>query len=150
MKDAMTQLQDEIEAINEQILKRYWAGESVASLADATGRANSTINKLVKIDKVRHPHRERTLQPKDPRIILDKRPLSTVHGIVGLHITRYMAENNLGPTQFGLMVNSSRIRVRSMEAGSHDLTVTELIKLAGVLDIPYAELAMGAISNADR
>lgn len=146
----MTQLQDQIETINEQLLERYWGGESVQALADSSGRSTSTINKLIKIDKTRNPKRERSLQPKDPRIIIDKRPLTTVHGIVGLHITRYMAENNLGPTQFGLLVDTSRVRVRSMEAGSHDLTVTDLVKLSSVMGIPYEELAMGVISNVDH
>lgn len=132
----------DVQAFNATLVEAYYEGDSVATLAHRSGRSKSTIDKLIKADRVANGHRERKPCRADPRILADKKSLSPHHGWVGITISRYRAEHDLTPTSFGMLISASRVVVRNMEVGSHDFTLCQLMRLSSVLGVPFEQLVI--------
>lgn len=134
---------DDIREFNEGLVDRYFNGESPAAIAEATGRSISTIQKLVAAEKHINPDRKRSKAARDPRALLEKRIISPRHSWIGLVIARYRAEHDMTPTQFGMLVPTTRMVVRNMEIGAHDFTIREVERLSEILGSPFEELISG-------
>ncbi len=131
---------EDIREYNKQLVDAYYDGESVDAIATRSGRSTSTIHKLISADKAANGPRDRKCKPVDPRSMIDKRVISPRHGWIGIQMSRYRAELGLTPSAFGMLINATRTRVRYMEIGSHDFTLTEIVKLVEVLNIPFEQL----------
>lgn len=127
-------------ATNDQIVNEYYDGGSPQTIATKYGRHVSTIWKLVKEERERNPSRQRKKISRGPRSISEKDTLSPLHVNVGLMIAKHRAVNDITASDFGSVINSSRIRVRNMEVGAHDFTLSELISLSEVLKVSLPEL----------
>lgn len=131
----------DVQAFNATLVDAYYEGDSITSIAVRSGRSVSTINKLIRADRIANGPRERKKTTRtDSRSLADKRSLSPHHGWVGITISRYRAEHNLTPTSFGMMIGTTRVVVRNMEIGAHDFTLCELARISKVLDVSFETL----------
>lgn len=137
---------DDVRIITQGYIDAYYEGESIASIAARIGKDPSTINKAIKRDREANGPRERLSKPHDPRLLANKKALSSRHAAIGLKISRYMATNDLKPTAFGMLVSASAIVVRNMELGAHDFTLSQLLRLAVVLDMSFEQLTVEGAS----
>lgn len=125
---------DEVQAFNVKLVDLFYEGHSVAELAKTYGRSVSTINKLVQLDKVQNGPRERQSKPRDPRVLIDKKSLSNRHAWIGSRLAAYRARHNLTPSAMGLKLSVSRVKVTEMEIGAYDFTLTDVDRIAKLLD----------------
>lgn len=146
----MTGSRDDIRALNAELVEAYYKGESVASIASRSGRDNSTISKLIRTDTLLNGPRPRTAKPADPRLMVDKKTLSKRHTWIGIQIARYRAEHDHTPTQFGMLINASRVVVRNMEVGAHDFTLCQIDRLSEVLKMDFQTLTTPALVSVTR
>lgn len=132
--------------INAQIVEDFYEGPlSVSELMDKYGRSESSVNKLLARYRLSYEAehgqpRARVGRPRDPRLMQEKKSLSLVHFVIGLAVTRYIEENKLTPTSFGMQISRSRVQVGNIMVGAHDLTLTEISRIADVLGIPMGQL----------
>jgi hypothetical protein len=134
---------EDVQALNQQMIEEFYAGESVTVLARKNGRDTTTVRRLIKADQLANGPRERTATPRDPRIMLDKRILSPRHGYIGAQLSAYRARHELTPTTMGLLIQSSRVKVRNMELGDHDFTILEIEAIARILGVTFESLVGG-------
>lgn len=139
--------------INAQIVEDFYEGPlSVAELMKKYGRSESSVNKLLaayrlSYEKEHGQARVRAGKPKDPRLMQEKKSLSLTHFVIGLAITRYIEENKLTPTSFGMQISRSRVQVGNIMVGAHDLTLTEIARISEVLGIPMERLMQHPTTN---
>lgn len=145
----MSTSREDAAAIRARIIREYYEGQSYGALADRYGYNLSTVAKFIARDKRDNGVRQRSCRPKDPRPYAVKRSLSQAHFQIGLAISLYRAEHNLNPTQFGMLLarengsgNKSRCKVRDMEIGAYDLTLTDIQRLSEILGIPFETLVI--------
>lgn len=134
---------DDVKAFNAKLVDLFYEGHSVADLAKTYGRSISTINKLVQLDKIENGPRERVQKPRDPRILLEKKSLSNRHAWIGSRLAAYRARKNLGPSGMGLELAVSRVKVTEMEIGAYDFTLTDVERIARLLDCTVESLLTG-------
>jgi hypothetical protein len=71
----------------------------------------------------------------------DKKPVSLTHAQIGHSINHFrLTVARLNATDFSIQANMSPWRLRAIEMGVVDPTLTELMKLSVLLKIPVAEL----------
>lgn len=134
--------------INARIVEDFYDEPlSVSALCVKYGRSESMVNKLLAKFKrdygIAHggAQRERSGKPVDPRLLGGKVSRSLRHFVIGMAVTRYINEHKLSPTAFGMQASTlSRVVVGDIMRGAHDLTITEIEKLAIVLGIPFDTL----------
>lgn len=142
-------IRSQTQEINGKIVEDFYEGPlSISALMKKYGRSESSVNKLLAADRLawKADHdtpRVRSGKPADPRLMEDKKSLTFRHMVIGLAISRYVNENQLTPTSFGMLIGvcgQSRVIVGNMMIGSHDLTLCEVDKLSIVLGIPFMDL----------
>lgn len=140
------QVRQKTNEINSQIIEDlYEEGLSIAALVAKYGKNESTIHKIRKeYDRnfaAEHGHpRERKKKPIDPRRLHDAKGLSFNHLFIGMHISRYRSEHQLGPTAFGMLMSRTGTKITKMERGLYDFTLLELQRLSEILDLPVSKL----------
>lgn len=150
----MSEIKESTAKRNSRIIDEYYGTETVPGLSMTQlsrdyGLDRSTIQKLVAIDQGRADFvRAERLKPKDNRVLVGKKPLSQVHSLIGMKIGRHMTEHGLLPTTFGEMIHASRVRVRNIQVGAYDLTLSEVMTISKALEIPYDELVTGQVKEA--
>jgi len=122
--------------VNDDLLRQYYDGVSVAEVAKKSGRSVSAIRLIIKSDKLLNgePDTPRS-RPKDNRCFDNKRPLSNHHAKIGLLIQNHRTSMELNCTEYGALISCSRYRVRDIELGSYDITLREIQNLERVLGI---------------
>ena len=105
-----------------------------ASIGPALGFSVETVRKFL--------HKERKTLGKaelhgshSSRAFSNKVPLSPRHVYIGAKLAQYRNRQPglMTATQLGLILNMSRLRIREMELGYHDFTLTECEKIAKLL-----------------
>ena len=136
-----TNVREETQAIWVKVVDLYFdEGHSINCLAKDFGYSASSVSKQIAAEKVKNPDRQRLKQPKDSRRHTEKKSLSQVHFQIGLAVSLYRSERQYNPTGFGNLVGMSRTKVRNIEIGCHDLTLTEIIVLARVMGMTFDDL----------
>lgn len=132
--------------LNSQIIEDYFEiPMSVTALQDKYGRHESTINKMIAKYKCMYlaetgEERQRKGKPFDPRRTGDLKSISLRHFYAGLHVTRYLRDNDLTATSFGHLISRSANKVGHIMAGTYPLTLEEVDKIATVLGIDFNSL----------
>ncbi|AKU43603.1 transcriptional regulator [Caulobacter phage Seuss] len=125
----------------DQMVDDYYNGGSPETVAAKYGRHVSTLWKAIREERIRNPDRTRTGgRQRGPKTMADKSTISPLHISVGLKIAKYRAVNEITVSDLGQAIDVSRVRIRTMEVGAHDFTLTELVNLSHVLKIPLEEL----------
>ena len=121
-------------------------GFSEPAVARKFKRAPDTVRRILRRYVHEHPDEPRVkdyLEKKekgklkkgmDPRRRELRRPISTVHGAIGVRVARYCARENLNNTQFGLLCGLSRIRVGELMCGSYDVELSIIQRIAHILE----------------
>ena len=133
-------MNEDTRAFNEALVERFYNNESVSSIARTSGRSTSYILKLIQEDKTANgPRERRSIQRVDPRLLIGKEAISPLHSKIGMMIARYRATKSLSKTQMGNLIPVSRVVVSNAEIGAHDLTITQLQRLAEILGVSIKE-----------
>jgi len=108
---------------------------SIADIARKYGRSVDTIKKLRRFYNV-----TRKLPPRNrgAKKVADMVSLSSAHRAIGSRLTIYRASRSY--SDVGAELGVSRYVVKLMEAGAHDFTLTQLLRVADVLDLPIEEI----------
>ncbi len=116
------------------MMDRYFDdGWSVGAVAVASHRSRAWVLKLIKKEGPR-PRLKRG-GSADPRRRDSRRPKSVLHAQIGVAASVHRRKFGLGMTEFGLRVGLSRFRVGELEAGSYDLSLSDLMALSVELGI---------------
>jgi hypothetical protein len=116
----------------------FTQGLPPSEVAVKVGYSLETVRKFLNQER-------KTLGPtmsKSARTFEGRKPISNRHASIGSRIARYRFNQPEAMTagQLGSMLGTSRLRIREMELGFHDFTLTECDKISKLLDIPLAEL----------
>ncbi|MFN4091666.1 MAG: hypothetical protein ACK4FG_02065 [Brevundimonas sp.] len=86
--------------------------------------------------------RERKIVPKPSCSVADRRPLSTSHSAIGLHLTRYMNRHGLEARELGMLLKpmKSTRTINKAVMGLYDWTLFEMQGLTTFLDLSMEEL----------
>lgn len=130
----------ELNQRNEEIIARAEAGVSQPDIAREMGLAVSTVRFILKQAGFRSPE---TAAPQGgkARTLLGRTPISRLHHQIGSRVYAFRSpRKEEGLTTVAATLGMSRQRLRTIECGLHDLTLSEVQKLAVLLDIPFLEL----------
>ena len=133
----------EQEKLNARILDDHFGPNrlSYSELQKKYGRSRSSIERLCRAEKsTGREYADPASKRIDPRSVAARRPLSTLHAFIGLQVLRYRTERELNYTEMGEVIGISRARVGPIEAGSYDLTLCEIQRVANVLVQPIDRL----------
>lgn len=112
---------------NQELCQRYLGGETVGSLARDAGLAERTVWLILAKAGVSRGDRPRKPRPSRQ----GRRPLSALHARIGNRVASVRRlELGLEVLPFAERVKLSPDRLSGIEAGCHDLSVTELLKIA--------------------
>lgn len=111
------------------ILAGLTAGQTAPEIAAHLGVKQAYVHKTAKKAGVAVP----TVRP-GPRRLSERAAISPWHEAVGRVVWSWRAlERDISEGDFGLLVGLSRYRVYDLEAGTADLTMPDLQKLAAVI-----------------
>ena len=139
----MAHVREKTQQRNLEIIEAYYEeGLSYTTLTNKYGLSLSAISQLIKKDKIQNGPRERKAVPVDPRRLDERQPLSFLHASIGIHVSRFISQKSISPTQFGLLGENkmSRVVVREITMGVHDLTLSQVKHLADVIGVPFDTL----------
>lgn len=134
---------------NQELSERFSKGETAESLARAYGLSERTIWLILSKMGTTGGDRPRRKRPRRQ----DRRPLSSLHARIGVAVSSARRlDLGLGVSAFAERVKLSPDRVAGIEAGYHDVSVTELIKIAEGIGRPIEEIvrprtAFGSLSR---
>lgn len=122
---------------------------SIRDLANRYGRSEVTVRKMIS--------REAALRGIDlkatprSRALHDQKTLGPLHIALGLKlVTHRVMDRHLGIREMAKELGVSPMTLGLMERGSHDYTLTQLLRLSEVLDVPVIELISDAIQSSNR
>lgn len=130
-------------------------GASYTWISDKYGRAYSTVAKLIKGAKVLGETRVVDIANRKRNgggaRFHDQRPLGPIHLRIGLLIGRFREVDNVYTcSELAEKLQTSRIVARKMELGLHDLTLTEMCRIADIIGMQLHELVGEGSLAADR
>jgi transcriptional regulator with XRE-family HTH domain len=114
---------------------------SQSELVDKYGMSLSTVQKWIR--EAKRDGREYTAVRKrrvDPRSVEARRPISRLHSYIGLRVLRYRTEHDLKVTEMGPKIKLSRAKIGPLEAGSYDLTLGDIQRIATLIGEPLESL----------
>jgi DNA-binding XRE family transcriptional regulator len=125
---------------NAEICRRWIAGESHEALGVEFGLATVTCRKITKKAGLSEKDRDKPRQ-WGTRAMVELRPISTLHAQIGHDVSRHRSLK-LGVTRawFAKNVRVSRRRLTEIEAGVHDPSLSELLRLAEALGTSVDQL----------
>lgn len=121
-------------------------GLSYREVAERFGRDISTVRKLIARERDRReaegiPIPARPKRTGDPRCRANMRKLSPVHGVIGARLNFWRTvQNKKSATEVGALLGCSAQVVGKMEMGAHDFTLSQLFRLADILEVEFDEL----------
>ncbi len=138
----MRERSDSLQKTYEQIWWDYFEeGLERPALCTKYNRTAAGMKKIIALGEQQYPDRPRKASRRvDPRRTENRRPLTPIHLQIGARVARHMRENNLNCTDFGAMVNLSRIRVSELTSGYYDPKLRELQTISVVLGLTVMEL----------
>lgn len=114
-----------------------FTGLSYEEIGQKYGRSRATIIKLFRLFNVK---RKVPVARLGPQKTADMKSLSPEHRALGSRLTVYRSNKLL--TQVAEELGVSRHILKLMEQGSHDFTLTQLSRIANMLDAPIQDLVM--------
>lgn len=116
----------------------FTQGIPPSEVAAKVGYSLETVRKFLNQER-------KTLGPtmaKSARTFEGRKPLSNRHASIGARLARYRFNqpNSMTAGDLGAKIGTSRLRIREMELGFHDFTLTEIEKISALLNVPMAEL----------
>ena len=133
----------EHEQLNLRILEDHFGSNrlSYSELEKKYGRSKSSLERLCRAEKKAGRQYEPANKKKvDPRSVAARKPLSSLHAFIGLQLLRYRTEQDLNYTEMGRLIGTSRAKVGPIEAGSFDLTLSMVQKIAEAIGVESTRL----------
>ena len=127
----------EIKARDIAIVTAFLAGESRSHLARSHGLSEARIKQIVADSG---EDITRRVPQKRSRKLVDRRAISNLHSQIGHDINFARNKRGISVDDLAKRVNMSRQRLRAIEAGIEEATVTELVRLASQLGYDPAYL----------
>lgn len=106
-------------------------------IARKYGYSYSGIAGICRRRGINRPHEQRRKRGPKPHSSV---PYSGLHKKVGNALYLRRCELGIGVEEYGRRHGRTKFRVRAMELGIHDFTLTELQSIAEELSIPFEEL----------
>jgi plasmid maintenance system antidote protein VapI len=108
--------------------------KSVGDIARQFGLEPQSVGKILKKNGVK---RERRPSKK----YADMRPISPIHAQIGFELNAYRSmRNKLSASQMALKLGMSRLRLRKLELGIDECTLTELLRISQLLGVSVEKL----------
>ena len=139
----MTPTRETTKKKHQDVVEAYYEeGLSYLVLAQKTGLSESSIKKIIAADRLANGCRERKKSPDDPRILGNQKAIAYELFCLGLHVGRYIADNELTNTSFGELGNlsMSRVTVGKILHGIYDVPFTKMRALEEVLGMSQDQL----------
>lgn len=124
-----------IEKRDEEIAQQYLAGHGTTELASKYGVSRQTIlNALKRCEITPRPPRGGRRRAVEIDVI------SPVHRLIGVEIATFRLKHKLLLTDIATELNISSHRIRLIEDGKYDLSLSELLKLCNYCSIDLVSL----------
>lgn len=116
-------------------------GESDSTIAQAWGMEEHTVRALRRRQGIKSSSDDAKDQQVNKRAHANMKPLSPLHQQIGVKLDSFrnfvVRET---PTQFAFRMRITRMRLRKMELGAWDFTLSDLQKIAEVTKTPLLDL----------
>jgi DNA-binding XRE family transcriptional regulator len=117
-------------ARNRSICEFYLTGKTQLDTATQFGITATRVYQILRVEGV-PPRIERTPRKK----LIDSKPLSAYHSQIGQDVSYRRHKLNMRVQEFALAVGISKERLRSIEMGVGDPTLSEIAKLSKAMGV---------------
>ena len=120
---------------NAEICEAYRAGKTDEEISAAYGISVSRLKQILKGAGV-----SRRATPKRRKKMIETKPISSFHAQIGSDITYRRNKLNMTPQEFALAAGMTKERLRAIEMGVKEPTLTDLARLAKVAGVELSVL----------
>lgn len=120
----------------------FGQGLPPSEVATQVGYSLETVRKFLTREKKALGKTGERIASRSKRSYEGKKPLSKNHAHIGARLSRYRFNQpeTMTAEALGSILGTSRNRVREMELGFHDFTLSECDRIAKLLNVPMSEL----------
>jgi hypothetical protein len=117
-------------------------GCSPSEVAEKVGYSLETVRKFLGRERIILGRIGEQATTRSCRTYETKKPISSKHASIGARLARYRFNQaeQMTAGRLGELLGTSRARVREMELGFHDFSLTECERISKLLDVPLPEL----------